>query len=108
MEDSPERTGSSPEREESMKTAGQTESTEEMVRVSGRGQSPFFPCHWSENEHVSKGSVWEGAPCSQAAPLRLPSDRVPEERQPVSGRKEEDVLVFSQMSTGHYQRKNQR
>lgn len=62
----------------------------------------------SENEHVSKGSVWKRAPHPQTAFIRLSSDRFPEERQPVYWRKEEDVFFFTQMSTGHHQRENQR
>ena len=72
--------------------------------MSGRGQTPlFFLVTGSEDEHVSEGGVWEGAPRSQAALLRLPSDGLPEERQP-----EEDVLLFSPLSTGCHQRENQR
>lgn len=76
--------------------------------VKGEERIQFFPCDQSENEHVGEGRVWKGAPHSQAALLCLPSDWFPEERQPLLWRKEEDVLFFPAMSTGHHQRENQR
>lgn len=68
----------------------------------------LFSHHGSENEHVSEGRVWEGAPGSQASLLHHSSDRLCEERQPTCRRKEEDVLFFHQMSAGNHQRENQR
>lgn len=74
----------------------------------GEGRTLLFSHHGSENEHVSEGGVWEGAPASQASLRHPPPDGSVEERRPTCRWKEADVFFFHQMSGGHHQGENQR
>lgn len=74
----------------------------------GKGRTRLFSHRSSENEHVSEGGFWEGAPASQASLLHPPPDGSVEERQSTCRWKEEDVFFFHQMSRGHHQGENQR
>lgn len=60
------------------------------------------------NEHVDEARVWKRPRQSPTSLFWLLSARSSEEKRPLCGWKEEDLLLFSQVATGHRAREDKR